>query len=112
MISYQCMICGGSPVVSAVNGTVRFRPLFRGRGCAATRLFFFRAEDGIRAATVTGVQTCALPIFGGFGLAPQHVGRTEAVGCPKDDEDRKSGVEGKRVELGGGSSMKTKTGGD
>src|SRR6266852_637873 len=24
--------------------------------------FFFRAEAGIRAATVTGVQTCALPI--------------------------------------------------
>src|SRR5207245_6109983 len=26
-------------------------------------LFFFQAEDGIRDATVTGVQTCALPIF-------------------------------------------------
>src|SRR5438128_10364756 len=26
--------------------------------------FFFQAEDGIRAATVTGVQTCALPISG------------------------------------------------
>src|SRR5207245_3577101 len=24
---------------------------------------FFQAEDGIRAATVTGVETCALPIF-------------------------------------------------
>src|SRR5689334_23431263 len=24
--------------------------------------FFFQAEDGIRAGTVTGVQTCALPI--------------------------------------------------
>src|SRR5438094_953862 len=34
----------------------------RGRGflCAS---FFFQAEDGIRARTVTGVQTCALPIF-------------------------------------------------
>src|SRR5207245_7384956 len=27
--------------------------------------FFFQAEDGIRDATVTGVQTCALPIFTG-----------------------------------------------
>src|SRR5436305_9910471 len=27
--------------------------------------FFFQAEDGIRDADVTGVQTCALPIFGG-----------------------------------------------
>src|SRR2546430_9441575 len=26
--------------------------------------FFFQAEDGIRDLTVTGVQTCALPIFG------------------------------------------------
>src|SRR6266481_6899352 len=26
--------------------------------------FFFQAEDGIRDGTVTGVQTCALPIFG------------------------------------------------
>src|SRR5207248_5775223 len=25
--------------------------------------FIFQAEDGIRARTVTGVQTCALPIF-------------------------------------------------
>src|SRR5688572_32109323 len=27
--------------------------------------FFFQAEDGIRDLTVTGVQTCALPISGG-----------------------------------------------
>src|SRR2546430_4537311 len=26
-------------------------------------LFFFQAEDGIRDLTVTGVQTCALPIY-------------------------------------------------
>src|SRR5207248_5713909 len=26
-------------------------------------IFFFQAEDGIRDRTVTGVQTCALPIF-------------------------------------------------
>src|SRR5256886_10176375 len=26
-------------------------------------IFFFQAEDGIRDLTVTGVQTCALPIF-------------------------------------------------
>src|SRR3990167_9285155 len=34
--------------------------------------FFFQAEDGIRDLTVTGVQTCALPIFPGdfsFGEA-------------------------------------------
>src|SRR6266498_5650493 len=34
-------------------------------GCRLSRLncFFFQAEDGIRDADVTGVQTCALPIF-------------------------------------------------
>src|SRR5207237_7384419 len=26
-------------------------------------VFFFQAEDGIRDSSVTGVQTCALPIF-------------------------------------------------
>src|SRR2546430_3333856 len=30
---------------------------------ARLRFFFFQAEDGIRDLTVTGVQTCALPIF-------------------------------------------------
>src|SRR5207245_5776524 len=30
--------------------------------------FFFQAEDGIRDATVTGVQTCALPIFARGGV--------------------------------------------
>src|SRR5256886_8341790 len=30
----------------------------------AVMFFFFQAEDGIRDLTVTGVQTCALPIFG------------------------------------------------
>src|SRR5256885_9103227 len=32
--------------------------------------FFFQAEDGIRDYKVTGVQTCALPIFGAPWLAP------------------------------------------
>src|SRR2546422_3792254 len=32
-------------------------------------LFFFQAEDGIRDVAVTGVQTCALPIFGGSTVA-------------------------------------------
>src|SRR5438309_6461923 len=32
--------------------------------------FFFQAEDGIRDGTVTGVQTCALPIYNG-GYSPR-----------------------------------------
>src|SRR5207245_7508475 len=31
--------------------------------CLHVCFFFFQAEDGIRDATVTGVQTCALPIY-------------------------------------------------
>src|SRR5256886_11756087 len=33
-----------------------------------TLFFFFQAEDGIRDLTVTGVQTCALPISGSASL--------------------------------------------
>src|SRR2546430_2153236 len=32
------------------------------REIAGSSFFFFQAEDGIRDLTVTGVQTCALPI--------------------------------------------------
>src|SRR5258706_10131121 len=39
-----------------------------GRACGIPRkcpyIFFFQAEDGIRYWSVTGVQTCALPIYG------------------------------------------------
>src|SRR5690606_40213511 len=37
-------------------------------------IFFFQAEDGIRAFHVTGVQTCALPIWMASGSG---TGRTE-----------------------------------
>src|SRR5256886_17270170 len=42
--------------------------------------FFFQAEDGIRDLTVTGVQTCALPIFSELEHVtfPPPVGQTEA----------------------------------
>src|SRR2546426_12449909 len=33
------------------------------RGDLSRLVFFFQAEDGIRDYKVTGVQTCALPIF-------------------------------------------------
>src|SRR6266516_5757989 len=41
--------------------------------------FFFQAEDGIRDRTVTGVQTCALPISG------KHLGLT-LVGAVVDED--------------------------
>src|SRR2546430_3107991 len=36
--------------------------------------FFFQAEDGIRDLTVTGVQTCALPIFERLGSSAEFNG--------------------------------------
>src|SRR2546430_10307058 len=45
---------------------------YRSRQQACTRrwLLFFQAEDGIRDLTVTGVQTCALPIYFPLWHAP------------------------------------------
>src|SRR5256886_7185061 len=44
-----------------------------------SRFFFFQAEDGIRDLTVTGVQTCALPIslamFGWLAGRALRIGR-------------------------------------
>src|SRR2546430_12742161 len=46
--------------------------------------FFFQAEDGIRDLTVTGVQTCALPIC----LQELHVGtETRAIAIPAREQD-------------------------
>src|SRR5256886_696977 len=49
-----------------------------GLGCVdVVCYFFFQAEDGIRDLTVTGVQTCALPIssrVASLGVLPQRYG--------------------------------------
>src|SRR5471032_2444409 len=42
---------------------VRFVIDLKGRLGADVIIFFFQAEDGIRDRDVTGVQTCALPIY-------------------------------------------------
>src|SRR5438309_6289464 len=44
--------------------------------------FFFQAEDGIRDGTVTGVQTCALPISENWGgnPPPTRIERSMRVG--------------------------------
>src|SRR5690606_40150166 len=41
-------------------------------GAEADDHFFFQAEDGIRDFHVTGVQTCALPIFTRLGNLQQQ----------------------------------------
>src|SRR5882762_9106873 len=40
--------------------------------------FFFQAEDGIRDSSVTGVQTCALPIFCARGPSGTFTASTPA----------------------------------
>src|SRR5207245_7371250 len=59
--------------------------------------FFFQAEDGIRDATVTGVQTCALPISRpGGGPAPTAgppPGRAPAPALRPRSEERRVGKE-------------------
>src|SRR5689334_23556726 len=61
-----------------------------------SRVFFFQAEDGIRDGTVTGVQTCALPILpvAGVALAPDpgspETAETAEPAGPPGPVDRKS----------------------
>src|SRR2546427_3331883 len=67
--------------------------------------FFFQAEDGIRDLTVTGVQTCALPIsIGGISLAMLLAATTvaaqdydaahiPALRCESRSEERRVGKE-------------------
>src|SRR5439155_9751703 len=77
--------------------------------------FFFQAEDGIRAGHVTGVQTCALPIYLPEGVAthdcpvgqvPLHVGgEVLAHGSSQTQpegrsEERRVGKEGRSRRAG------------
>src|SRR2546422_9648886 len=76
--------------------------------------FFFQAEDGIRDVAVTGVQTCALPIFGGRGtLGARFLGlRLNGSGRLAVHADRRRRSEerrvGKSVDLGGRRIIKKK----
>src|SRR5690625_6983803 len=76
-------------------------------------LFFFQAEDGIRDGHVTGVQTCALPIYGDFGYEipmtrlfykPEEMPSLEAR-----SEERRVGKEGR---CGGSQEGRSKEGHD
>src|SRR3712207_9250373 len=99
-------------------------------------VFFFQAEDGIRDIGVTGVQTCALPIWriSAVCMEPLSVsvsvsvsvtGGTRRRGYLMRSEslvsavpvaarssarrgDRKSGVVGKRGDIGGGRNITKK----
>src|SRR2546427_5364844 len=48
-------------------------------------VFFFQAEDGIRDLTVTGVQTCALPISITYTISYSNTGTADATGVAITD---------------------------
>src|SRR5256885_3946194 len=85
------------------------------RQCISRYYFFFQAEDGIRDYKVTGVQTCALPIYGDVGVIDIHsciVNEVSPCGnahtvvmCPERSEERRVG---KSVDLGGRRIIKKK----
>src|SRR5205807_6245883 len=58
-------------------------------GFTFKKIFFFQAEDGIRDYKVTGVQTCALPIFAD-AMTVEAVPRVDAEGRPTSMAERKS----------------------
>src|SRR6266404_7643039 len=72
--------------------------------------FFFQADDGIRDKLVTGVQTCALPIYARWRQAAGFdIGAKPDAAQLAARIDRKSVVEGKSVDLGGRRFIKKKT---
>src|SRR5256885_7267322 len=51
------------PVTDVAHCAIKAGPAIVVEGFHSHLLFFFQAEDGIRDYKVTGVQTCALPIY-------------------------------------------------
>src|SRR3989454_2399984 len=101
---YSCAIPG------SVQYSIRTISRFRNTMASVRRkpAFFLQAEDGIRDYKVTGVQTCALPIFGRAAgvddreraiLPERHerrqrrVQREEAVEVERRSEERRVGKE-------------------
>src|SRR5437762_4867006 len=69
-------------------------------------IFFFQAEDGIRDTSVTGVQTCALPISD-HARQPETGG--EQHGGPDDAMETRDSL-ADDVELGGPESFVSRVG--
>src|SRR4051795_13637290 len=69
----------------ACSAPDRIRPTQRSSVCRIFYLcfFFFQAEDGIRDESVTGVQTCALPIEG-YGIRDESVTGVQTCALPID----------------------------
>src|SRR5207249_6827808 len=71
-------------------------------------VFFFQAEDGIRDRNVTGVQTCALPIWGRhtrLGGVSDVSRREMPHHRHQEDRGKEKTTEGDEVEHGNPLSM-------
>src|SRR6266545_7177497 len=55
-------------------------------------IFFFQAEDGIRDKLVTGVQTCALPIWPDRRAGALRSARPGAAAVQRAPDPRRGGV--------------------
>src|SRR5687768_17764952 len=66
-------------------------------------VFFFQAEDGIRDVAVTGVQTCALPIFTPPPTTIRCFGTSGMMSAPMFESTRSSS------NLRNGSSIGTRS---
>src|ERR1041385_9331962 len=79
----MCSVVGGSPRVVSCRETL---------SCCC--YLFFQAEDGIRDVAVTGVQTCALPIYLAWFRVTFHVSRfTTRFSNQTRSEERRVGKE-------------------
>src|ERR1022692_4988119 len=76
--------CGGTDRLGPSYSLLFFH-LTNVSGCL---FVFFQAEDGIRDYKVTGVQTCALPIWAGAGGYGQDLsgGGDGGVGADRSEE--------------------------
>src|SRR5699024_6751356 len=65
--------------------------------------FFFQAEDGIRDRNVTGVQTCALPIFSSVESSNEE---NEAAAAEEETEEEEEAVKEFNKEIIDNDSVK------
>src|SRR2546427_962328 len=72
--------------------------------------FFFQAEDGIRDLTVTGVQTCALPIWPDVRVRPAAAPGARMALAVRPRPRGRGGEPGDMADRGAGRSEERRVG--
>src|SRR2546430_5458810 len=70
--AFYCATCDHEQVEEKNRSMCLYSESLRDVLSTVSCVFFFQAEDGIRDLTVTGVQTCALPIYRRPAPVPQR----------------------------------------